>query len=103
LQIGTIPYTIKESFLKIPPGEPDMAKVKIYVTFKEGILDPQGKTVKSALEKMGYANIEEVRFGKFIEIDTKDAKSAKLEKEVDQICDSLLANPNIEKYSFKIE
>ncbi|MBN2753904.1 MAG: phosphoribosylformylglycinamidine synthase subunit PurS [Candidatus Goldbacteria bacterium] len=80
-----------------------MAKVKIYVTLKEGILDPQGKTIGNALEKMGYKNIEEVKVGKFIEIETKDAKSAKLEKEVDEICDKLLANPNIEKYTFKVE
>lgn len=80
-----------------------MAKVKIYVTLKEGILDPQGKTIGNALEKMGYKNIEEVKVGKFIEIETKDSKSAKLEKEVDEICDKLLANPNIEKYTFKVE
>ncbi len=80
-----------------------MAKAKIYVSLKEGILDPQGKTIKAALEKMGYKNIEDVKVGKFIEIETKDAKSARLEKEIDEICDKLLANPNIEKYTFKVE
>ena len=79
-----------------------MAKVKIYVTLKDGVLDPQGKTVQFALDKMGYKNIESVRVGKYIEIDTKnDGKD--LKKEIDEICDKLLANPNIEKYSFTIE
>jgi len=80
-----------------------MAKAKIYVSLKEGILDPQGKTIRAALEKMGYKNLEDVKVGKFIEIETKDAKSAKLEREIDEICDKLLANPNIEKYTFKVE
>jgi phosphoribosylformylglycinamidine synthase subunit PurS len=79
-----------------------MAKVRIHVTFKDGVLDPQGKTVAAALDNMGYKNIEGVRIGKYIEIETKG--TAKMsEKEVDEICDNLLANPNTEKYSFSIE
>jgi phosphoribosylformylglycinamidine synthase len=79
-----------------------MAKVKIYVTLKDGVLDPQGKTVQFALDKMGYKNIDSVKMGKYIEIDTKnDGKD--LKKEIDEICDKLLANPNIEKYTFTIE
>ena len=80
-----------------------MAKVKIYVTLKDGVLDPQGKTVQNALDKMGYSDIEEVRMGKFIEIETKSGERSKVKKEIDEICDKLLANPNIEKYSFTIE
>jgi phosphoribosylformylglycinamidine synthase subunit PurS len=79
-----------------------MAKVRIYVTLKDGVLDPQGKTVKFALDKMGYKEIESVKMGKYIEIETKnDTKN--LKKEIDEICDKLLANPNIEKYTFTIE
>ncbi|HDQ26035.1 MAG TPA: phosphoribosylformylglycinamidine synthase subunit PurS [bacterium] len=80
-----------------------MAKVKVYVTFKDGVLDPQGKTVKNALDKMGYKNIEEVRIGKFIELETKNGAGPSLKKEIDEICDKLLANPNIEQYRFEIE
>ncbi len=80
-----------------------MAKVKIYVTLKDGVLDPQGQTVEKALDKMGYKDIKEVRVGKFIEIDTKSGDKKKLKKEIDEICDKLLANPNIEKYTFDIE
>ena len=71
--------------------------------FRSGVLDPQGKTVKNALDKMGYPGIEEVRIGKYIEIETKEGKNANLKKEIDEICDRLLANPNIEKYTFTIE
>ena len=79
-----------------------MAKVKIYVTLKDGVLDPQGKTVQFALDKMGYKNIDSVKMGKYIEIETKnDGKD--LKKQIDEICDKLLANPNIEKYSFTVE
>jgi phosphoribosylformylglycinamidine synthase len=80
-----------------------MAKVKIYVTLKDGVLDPQGKTVKNALDKMGYKNLEEVRIGKYIEIDANNGDKEKLSKEINEICDKLLANPNIEKYKFTIE
>jgi phosphoribosylformylglycinamidine synthase subunit PurS len=80
-----------------------MAKVKIYVTLKDGVLDPQGKTVRNALDKMGYKNLEEVRIGKYIEIDAKNGDKEKLSKEINEICDKLLANPNIEKYKFTIE
>jgi phosphoribosylformylglycinamidine synthase len=79
-----------------------MAKVRIHVTLKDGVLDPQGKTVQSALDKMGYKNVESVRIGKYIEIETNGA-SKELKKEIDEICDKLLANPNIEKYNFTIE
>ena len=80
-----------------------MAKVKIYVTLKDGVLDPQGKTVKNALDKMGYKNLEEVRIGKYIEIDAVNGDKEKLSKEINEICDKLLANPNIEKYKFTID
>jgi phosphoribosylformylglycinamidine synthase subunit PurS len=80
-----------------------MAKVKIYVTLKDGVLDPQGKTVRNALDKMGYKNLEEVRIGKYIEIDANNGDKEKLSREINEICDKLLANPNIEKYKFTIE
>ncbi|MBP7793155.1 MAG: phosphoribosylformylglycinamidine synthase subunit PurS [Candidatus Goldbacteria bacterium] len=81
-----------------------MAKSKIIVTLKDGVLDPQGKTVKNALTKMGYKDVKDVRIGKYIEIEINgNDKKEKLKKEIDEICDKLLANPNIEKYEFSIE
>lgn len=80
-----------------------MAKAKIYVTLKDGVLDPQGKTVKFALDKMGYTNIDDVKIGKYIEIELKGQAEEGLDRQVNEICDKLLANPNIEKYTFKVE
>jgi len=80
-----------------------MSKVKIYVTLKDGVLDPQGKTIRNALDKMGYRNLEDVRIGKYIEIEAKNGDKKKLSLEIDEICDKLLANPNIERYKFSIE
>ncbi|HPD19211.1 MAG TPA: phosphoribosylformylglycinamidine synthase subunit PurS [Candidatus Goldiibacteriota bacterium] len=81
-----------------------MAKSKIIVTLKDDVLDPQGKTVKNALTKMGYKDVKDVRIGKYIEIEINgNDKKEKLKKEIDEICDKLLANPNIEKYEFSIE
>ena len=80
-----------------------MAKVRINLTLKDGVLDPQGKTVNNALAKMGYKGIKNVRIGKYIEMEAGNGDKEKLKKQVDEICDKLLANPNIEKYTFKIE
>jgi phosphoribosylformylglycinamidine synthase PurS subunit len=78
-------------------------KAKIYITYKDGILDPQGKTVGSALNSMGLSKITDVAIGKFIEMEF-DSKLSKEEamKLVDESCRKLLANPNTEQYSFDI-
>ncbi|MEW6095084.1 MAG: phosphoribosylformylglycinamidine synthase subunit PurS [bacterium] len=75
-----------------------MLLAKIYVTLKKGVLDPQGVTVKKAIESLGYKGIEDVRVGKYMEIKfdglNKDA--------IEQMCERLLANPVIEDYRFEI-
>ena len=78
-------------------------KAKIYITYKDGILDPQGKTVGGALSSMGLSNIESVSIGKFIEIDF-DPKLSRDEAEslAEKSCKKLLANPNTEQYSYEI-
>jgi len=78
-----------------------MAKVNVYVTLKPELLDAQGKVVQGALENLGYGNIESVRMGKFIEIQMADG-SDDIEKDVDEMCRKLLANPNTENYRFEI-
>lgn len=75
--------------------------VKVYVTYKESVLDPQGEAVKGAVHRMGYEEIEEIRIGKYFEI--KVAKSVKnLEETIETICDKLLANVNMETYRYEI-
>ena len=78
-------------------------KAKIYITYKDGILDPQGKTVGSALNSMGLSEITDVAIGKFIEMEF-DSKLSKEQviKLVDESCRKLLANPNTEQYRFDI-
>jgi len=80
-----------------------MLEVEIYIILKKTISDPQGLTVKHALQSLGYQNLEEVRVGKFItvKLNSKDKKEAK--QRIDEMCQKLLANLVIEDYSFKIE
>ena len=78
-------------------------KAKVYISYKEGILDPQGKTVDSALESIGIDGIENVRIGKYIELSFKDISKTKAESITDESCRKLLANPNTETFRFEIE
>lgn len=80
-----------------------MYKVKLYVTLKKQVLDPQGLTVKHALESLGHTDVEEVRMGKLIEISSRSKDKANLEKEIARMCERLLVNPVIEEYSYEVE
>ena len=76
-----------------------MAKVKIFVSLKEGILDPQGKTVGHALKNLGFNNASEVRIGKYITLNVDKAD----DEEINDMCQKLLVNPIIEDYRYEIE
>ncbi len=78
-------------------------KAKVYISYKDGILDPQGKTVGSALDSMGIEGISNVRIGKYIEISFSDLTKKEAEEITEKSCKTLLANPNTEKYKFEIE
>jgi len=78
-------------------------KVKVYVTHKKGVLDPQGKTVEASLKSLGYDNVYGVHIGKYIEFEITGKNREKVEKQVVQMCDKLLANPIIEQYRFEVE
>ncbi|HVM62740.1 MAG TPA: phosphoribosylformylglycinamidine synthase subunit PurS [Verrucomicrobiae bacterium] len=77
-------------------------KAKIIVMPKRTVLDPQGKTVKHALESMNFAGIKDVRVGKFMEIEIEGGNKAELQKKIDEACQKLLSNPVIEEYTFEI-
>jgi len=78
-----------------------ISQAVVYVSLKEGVLDPQGLTIKRALEDLGYKGINEVRSGKFYEI-TLDASSLQNGKKlVAEISNKLLANPVIETFEIK--
>ncbi len=78
-------------------------KAKVYISYKEGILDPQGKTVGSALDSMGIESISNVRIGKYIEISFDSITKDKAIEITEKSCKTLLANPNTETYKFEIE
>lgn len=75
----------------------------IYVMLRPSVLDPAGTAVQSGLRQMGYENVEQVRIGKYIELilSAPDENSAR--KQVERMCDQLLANPVIENYRFDLK
>jgi len=79
-----------------------MAKAKIHITLKQGVLDPQGKAVRHALDSLGFGGVERVRMGKLVEIDLADGARAEQEAQVRDMCEKLLANTVIEEYTFEI-
>ncbi len=78
-------------------------KARVYVSYKDGVLDPQGKAVRNAIAKMGYEGFKRVRQGKFFEIELEGLGREEAERAVDEVADKLLHNLNIEKYMFEIE
>jgi len=79
-----------------------MFKANIYVTKKEGVLDPQGEAVRKSLQVLNFGGVNDVRIGKYIEVwlDADDLEKAK--SELQQMSDKLLANPVIENYRVEI-
>jgi phosphoribosylformylglycinamidine synthase subunit PurS len=77
-------------------------KIKVYVLFKESVLDPQGQTVKNALHTLGYDFVKEVRQGKIFEIEVDNISEEEAWKIAPEISDRVLANPIIEKFTFEI-
>ncbi|MER3446301.1 MAG: phosphoribosylformylglycinamidine synthase [Candidatus Dadabacteria bacterium] len=77
--------------------------VKVEVKLKPVILDPQGKTVLTALHNLGYNEVQETRIGKLIEMKIKDESAEKAKERVQEMCRKLLANPVIEDFVIKIE
>ncbi len=79
-----------------------MITAKIAVMLKNGILDPQGKTVHHALENLGFGQIEDVRMGKIIELEFNGISREEAEELTVDACKKLLANPVIEDYRFEL-
>jgi phosphoribosylformylglycinamidine synthase subunit PurS len=73
-------------------------KVSVVVTLKKDVLDPQGKVIQQTLDGMGFDNINEIRQGKYFEIDTKENDKKKAEIKVEDMCKKLLANMVIEDF-----
>ena len=77
-------------------------RAKVYVTLKPGLLDAQGKTIKSALDALGFKGLSEVRIGKYIEIELNHRRTASAKRDVERMCQKLLANPVVERYRVEL-
>ena len=73
-------------------------KISVIITLKKDVLDPQGKVIQQTLDGMGFGDIEEVRQGKYFEIEINEKNQIKAEEKVEEICNKLLANLVIENY-----
>ncbi|MEL7543067.1 MAG: phosphoribosylformylglycinamidine synthase subunit PurS [Pseudomonadota bacterium] len=78
-------------------------KARIKVTLKNGVLDPQGKAIEGALGSLGFSGVEEVRQGKYIEVDLDETNADKARADVEAMCEKLLANTVIENYAIEME
>ena len=78
-------------------------KARVFVTLKNGVLDPQGKAIGHALNGLGFSNVGEVRQGKVIDIDLHESDAQKARAALTEMCQKLLANTVIEKYEIELK
>lgn len=83
-------------------GAKVMYKVKVYVTLRKSVLDPQGSAVKNSLQFHNYDEVKDVRIGKYIEL-TIEKSDRPVEDVVKEVCEKLLVNPIMEDYRYEIE
>ena len=77
-------------------------KARVYVTLKEGVLDPQGKAIGSALGSLGFKDVKDVRVGKFFEIELANMDASEADSQLKKMCENLLSNIVIEDFKFEI-
>ena len=73
-------------------------KIQIHISLKSGVLDPQGKAIENALTNLGFDKVDNVRQGKFIELDIDEDDPVEAHKQATEMCEKLLANTVIENY-----
>jgi len=78
-------------------------KARVHITLKDGVLDPQGKAIQHALDTLGFAGVEDVRQGKFLELELATTDPAAARAALEQMCERLLANTVIENYAIDLE
>lgn len=77
-------------------------RVKIFISLKSGVLDPQGKAIERSLHSLGYNDVRDVRAGKYLELEIEAPSRDAAEVRIRDFCDRLLSNPVIEDYRFEI-
>ena len=78
-------------------------KAKIIITPKKAVLDPQGKAVARSLQHMGFAEVGDVRVGKFVEVELAASSADEARRRLDEMCKKLIANPVIEDYRIELD
>ena len=78
-------------------------RVRIFVSLKTGVLDPQGKAIERSLHTLGYDEVQDVRVGKYLEVNLEAPSRAAAELRIREMCDKLIANTVIEDYRFEIQ
>jgi phosphoribosylformylglycinamidine synthase PurS subunit len=78
-------------------------RARVFITPKQGVLDPQGKAVEHSLHALGFVEARDVRIGKYVELSVDGVDRQQAERRTDQMCRKLLANGVIEDYRFEIE
>ena len=78
-------------------------KVRVHITLKNGVLDPQGKAIAHALGALGFKGVGEVRQGKVIDLELQETDAARARRTLDEMCRKLLANTVIESYRIELE
>lgn len=84
-------------------GKHQDMKARVHITLKNGVLDPQGKAIEHALGGLGFGGIDDVRQGKYIELELSEADPAKARASVEAMCEKLLANTVIENYEIDLD
>jgi len=77
-------------------------KVRVHIALKSGVLDPQGKAIGTALKSLGFSGVEEVRQGKFIDLDLTETDPARAKATAEDMCKRLLANTVMETYAVEV-
>jgi phosphoribosylformylglycinamidine synthase PurS subunit len=77
-------------------------KARVHVYLKPGVLDPQGRAIRHALDSLGFGGVQDARQGKLIELELAEADPAKARAQVDEMCRRLLANTVIENYAIEL-
>ena len=80
-----------------------MTRVEVFIQLKPGLLDPQGETLTHALESLGHEGVSELRVGKWITFRMEESDRAAVEREVEEMCERLLANPVIESFEYRLD
>ena len=78
-------------------------RARVFVTLKPTVFDPQGRTIAEALHSLGYQNVEDVRQGKYFELDLQTTEAAAARKLAAEVADKVLANPVIESYRIEVD